>query len=495
MKKVQTITAFILLAVNIWMRFYAPIIRMALILKHISLFLLIGIGAYAGTTRIFKRFMKKYKPTGTKENLLYTGRVVSFGLIIILFGLFQFSFVEFSETPYTEKCRYYDNYNNLVYETMIYESCPELSIVELNEYVFEFNVMEHSTIFEISEIAPEQDDLSRWDDYNIEFNTTIRIEYDNDHRITDINQQMTYISQIVYKEGNQKTYIYNYQKLVLNDYANVYESIVKEAELISDYPGLIEMYPEHHLFNETDYEITRYYIADLEHREIQPEEHPISTWTYDLYKEIYSETDTPESLYLGHIVVIKENGRYRNTFLDDEHDGIDYTYRIDLYHNENNIERHLEKYDTESHNEIDKTITYSNDYPYIIINEIYSWSTDSIEQAYIEEVFYNQHDDRDITYVYSENEDIGIFDYNPYIYGIQETDYGYRVLHQRYRTQNYFSYLINGQFSSDKVYLEDARYYYGLRYQILFDIEYTIDHLALTEDTIYVQPGFIVNVE
>lgn len=495
MKKAQLIAVVILIAVYIWMRFYAPIIKVALILKHISLFLLLGIIAYNFTTYLLKRIIKRYNPTGIKETLVYIGRSISFGIVIIIFGLFQFSYIEFSETPYTEICRYYDNYNNLVYESMIYESCPNLNVVELTDTVFEFTVSEYSNVYEIAEISPEKEDLSKWDDYAIKLNTTIRIEYDSKNRITNINQQMTFISNIEYSEGNLKTYKYSYQKIVSNDYSDIFESVYKEAEILFEYDGFVDIYTGHNLFEEIDYEIIRYYVDNLDYREIQPEEHSIKTWTYSLNKEYTDENGILGSTYLGRVIVIKENERYRNTFFNEDHDGIDYTYRVDLYHNENEIERKLEKYDTESHNEIDKSIVYSSEFPYTIRSETYSLSTDSIEQSYIEDVQYNQHTENDITYIYSERSNIGLFNYSPYIYGIQKTEYGYQVLHQRYRNQNYFSYLMNGQFSSDKVYFEDARYYYGLRYQVLFNIEYTIDYLANTEDAIYVQPEFIKNTE
>lgn len=187
MKKAQTLTAFILLAINIWMRFYAPINRVALILKHVSLFLIVGIGAYAVTTAIFKKLIIKYNPAGRKETTVYVSRVFSFGLIIILFGSFQLNYVEFSETPMVEGCQYYDKYSNMIYQSKYYTSCPELDIITNNETVLEFNVQEYSIHKDIS-IPIDSDPIldSQRNTYEDTIYSTIKIEYNENSNISKI---------------------------------------------------------------------------------------------------------------------------------------------------------------------------------------------------------------------------------------------------------------------------------------------------------------------
>lgn len=503
MKKLKIIATILLVVVNIWMRFYAPIVKVALVLKHISLFLLLGIIAYSITTFFLRKIIKRYNPKGTKETIVYVGRSVTFGLLVIVFGVVQFNYIQFSETPYTELCKYYDNYNNLVYETMIYESCPELDIITLNDNIFEFEVSEQTNVYEVAGIAPEQEDLSKWDDYELITNSTIRIEYDDIQRIIKIDQQLVMLSTIGYKEGNLQTNYYGYHKIIDYDYSELFEVTYKEAEVLNKFDGIVDVYTGYYIFDELDYSTIRYYADNLDYREAQPGDNeepisgdnPISYWHYDLYKEYLDEDSEFITEHKAYIIVIKENGYYMNSVFYPEHDGYDVTHRVDLYHTEDSIKRILTKYDSSDHDKIDKNITYENTYPYFINKETYSLSLDSIESTYIEEAVYRNHMEGNITYTYSEETDFGIWEYSPYIYGSIKTEYGYRVSHQRYRNQLYLSNLLNGQYSSDKIYFEHSRYSYGLRHQILFDVDYSLDWIANTKDALYVEPSYIVNIE
>ncbi len=478
MKKQQIIAVLVLVTVNIWMRFYAPIYKVALILKHISSFLLIGIFAYNVLTFILKRIVKKYNPKGKKEIILYVGRSVIFGVVIVLVAMLQFDYIEYSETPFTEHCRYYDNYNHLVYETMIYESCPELDVVESSKYVLEFNVTEATDVYQVADLAPGVQTLSKRDQYNATMYSTIRIDYDRDYRMANISQKMTMISRTIDRDGNWDTYYYSYHKLVNNDYTTLYDATYKVAETLSHYEGIVDIYTGHNIFDESDYNTTRYYADNyiIDDSNGTGEGWQVF-WEYDLVKE-YTEDDSLQIETLAFVSIEHENNKW-DTYIERTNwnqDGD--TDMVHLEFGDLELNEYVDR-ESATGNIINWNLKYDIERPHLIVGRMSNINNNTFLSK---DVDYKSYQIRNTNYLFKDS-------YN--IYGVTKTEYGYHVSYERYRLDNYLIYLYTRQFTSDMIYYEDGRYAYGLRYQILFDVDYSLDWLANSNDVMYTFPTYI----
>jgi len=490
MKKAQTITAFILLAVSIWMRFYAPINRVALILRHISLFLLIGIGAFALTTAIFKKFMSKYKPTGAKGNALYVGRVVSFGVIIILFSIFQFSYIEFSETPQVHGCQYYDEYKNAVYQSKFYESCPNLNIITNNEDVLEFTVKEYTESKEAATLVMSESTLKKNDHFELEVLSTIRIEYYSDTKVKKIDNKVTYISEIVGDE-NSSTY-YSYHKVVENSFQEGYSSLVRET-ITYDSNSIINL--EHLNFVDDDYSTTRYYLVEG-YEPIEGYLDNTDTISYELHKDFTAYNDVIVSEKIANLYSIEEDGKTTFAILP-----FNLTYNNWMYQDVDDI-----RFDVSfEENETIWSSEGSNSAADFTSQRIYDRNEDNLlklskfgffasyisDPNYLRILEYRIQLQDSNKYVYYQNVSGPVQfpgDYSNGLFSLIDTDYGTRVESLRFRTQSYVNYLINGEESYIELYYEWDDTADGFSFYKLFNIEFELIEFENYDSIFYKQP-------
>lgn len=493
MKKAQTITAFTLLAVSIWMRFYAPINRVALILRHISLFLLMGIGAYALTTAIFKKFMMKYKPTGAKENALYVGRVASFGVIITLFSLFQFNYIEFSETPQVEGCQYYDEYKNAVYQSKFYGSCPNLNIITNNEGVLEFSVKEYTDSREAATLVMDESTLKKNDHFELEVFSTIRIEYYNDTKVKKIDNKVTYISEINGDE-NLSTF-YSYHKTVENFFDSGYSSTVQEAEITLAYESNQVLNLEHFDFTDDDYSTTRYYLVEG-YEFIEGYLDNIDTISYELHKDFATDNNIIVSEKIANLYSIEEDGKTTYTILP-----YNLTYNNWMYQDVDDIrfdvlfEEDETIWSSEGSNSAadftSQRIYDRNEDNLLKLNKFEFFASYLSDPNYLRILEYRIQLQDSNKYVYSQNVSGPVQfpgDYSNGLFSLIDTDYGTRVESLRFRTQSYFNYLINGEESYIELYYEWDDPADGFSFYKLFNIEFELIEFENYDSIFYKEP-------
>lgn len=480
MKRAQTITAFILLAVNIWMRFYAPINRTALILKHISLFLLLGIGAYAVTTAIFKIFYKRYNPTGVKETILHLGRVLSFSLIIILVGLFQIDYVEYSETPYTLGCKYYDEYNNLIYISKFEESCPDLVIKEQSNSTLKFSVYEnYNTTHEEESIRVWNDEEYETGSYYMELQVDVNIEYE-DGKILFGDYKETYNVHFT-NEDKPGTIYTSYNMIVQNDFSNGYESIIKEAEIsIENYNGYLNDL-SHHTFEQNDYDEVRYYTtADIDVNNVM---HLMKEYYNDnvlVTENVYSITKLQEESNTSYTLI--------QNILPDDYDFK--TLDIIIRSNDITYSSNVEYSSTNTTNQVSFEMQEGFDNVFTNRKFTIRYNNDLSSNNVFDTEYFNTKEGMYIT------EDLqsgnGYYSNSSVYYLVTKEEYGKKVQYQYLRSLSYFGYLRYGEPSSTIIYFEAKAMFENIPVSNnIFNIEYQLEEEYPSSHIFYHVPYFI----
>ena len=484
MRKAIIITILFLSIVYIGTHFYAPINQVALILKHVSLFLILGIFAYFIVTLISKKIVKKYSLSGKGVAIINITRVISFTLVIILVSVIQYDFVSYSETPSMKYCSYYDKYNNLIYETVFHSICPEINIIQNENNILQFSITEESDAPEVAYLADEDIRVGHKDQFHIQTLSHIKITYNDNQRIDTIDQQYSYIAKFENDSEFTNKY-YSYHKIIHYDYSNVFESTVKTAEMENIFTGINEFNLTHHVFSDENYKETIYHLEELNR------ETSISGNESINYNFIKEENETDVSL--GTITRYEEN-----KFLDYE-----------ISYSDSNIEQGSSKHgdspdidflyentfkNTFANSRIYSNVYYEQEMPFFIKSSTYITQTIDTDTSDRTDIVFDKFEQDGKTYLTPMEKRMINTNYLPYFYEIEETDFGYIVAHQYYNTSPYFWHIfaLGTSDVEDKMYLEDGRFYYGLRYQILFDIEYEITQFN-NESGIYKAISFFDN--
>ncbi|KFZ25576.1 MAG: hypothetical protein KQ78_02230 [Candidatus Izimaplasma bacterium HR2] len=496
MKKTKTIIAFLLLAINIWMQYYNPLNYIILIIKHMSLFLLVALVAYEVTTVLSKRLIRNYSPTGVKEIMVYVGRVLSFGLIIMLFSTFQYNYIQFNEVTTTEGCKYYDQYNNLIYKSRFYESCPELEILENTDVALSFNVNEY---FIIKNENITYSDIT-YEHANLEMRvfTTIHIEYTSEQKIASVDFKSTYHNDTISDEFSGTGYVSFHQQISYS-YINNFESTVKEARHIVEYDYLLTNTLEHYQFSEENYSTINYYLEDGYNS------------TNDIFYHLVKDyTDGEDILQTEEIASINfrvedDVTSYTIVPLLPEIDKYYFRYgknllnrTIDIVYRENNISWLV---NTELENYTNQIMSR-----YVSINGFKSLKSSSSIKTYNSDKLQTNHIYKfelltlaSSAYLSQELESsvkIGT-DYLDSHYRINKTEYGYSVEYLVFRDQHYINYLIYGESEHSmiyKIYFDEVNYIFTgyNEYEKLFDIEFQLLELKVGDNIFYRDAPYLI---
>jgi len=484
MKKAIIITTLFLGVVYVGAHFYAPINQVALILKHVSLFLILGIFAYFVVTLMSNKIIKKYNLSEKGVSIINVIRAISFTLVIILVSVIQFDFVSYTETPSIKYCSYYDKYNNLIYESVFHSICPEMSIIQNENNILEFSISEGSDAKEASWLADEEINVGYKDQFYIQTLSHIKITYTDSERVESIDQHYSYIASFEDDSEFTNKY-YSYHKTINYDYSNVFERIVKTAEMENIFTGITDYNFTHNIFSEEDYTETIYYLEEFSRETSLSGNESIN---YDLIKN-----QNESNVSLGTITRYEENK----------------LLVYDVTYPDSNIEQGSNKYEDATdidflyENTFKNTFIsfyiYSHEYyeqeaPYFIMSSTYIRQHIDANTSDRTEIVFDKFEQDGKTYLTPKEKGIVNTNYSPYFYEIEETEFGYIVAHQYYNSSPYLlrMFVIGSSGVSDKIYLEDGRFYYGLRYQILFDIEYEITNIS-DESGIYRAISFFDN--
>lgn len=464
MKKAIIIAALLIIlsVVYIGTQFYAPINQVALILKHISIFLIVGIIAFVVITFLAKRIIKRFIQTDRGITIVNSIKTAVFILLVALVSFIQFDYVAYAESPHIKYCSYYDHYNNLIYESVFHSVCPEVIFEKETSNVFSFTIKEESDAYQVASLMDETVEISDQNSFHIDMETVITIEYRNTSSIKQIDQQTTYVASYI-EYGSKKVMYNSYSKNIFYFDGDVFSSRVRTAETNEVLEGYTTYPLTHHSFEESDYSETLYYFEQYDTEESSS----MLATRYDFYKEDNESTE----------VIAKVDLFEMNDTLGYYVEEIDSNISRSSYNTFDIPEDVNFKYMTSFTNRNNDTGVISNNYYSITAPHYINHSTYTSDVS-VENVYYDSLIQDGKLYLTPKSEGVTTeYEYN--FYEITEMDYGYQVAHYNYPIMPYVWYTLTGLDSQlDKSYYEDGRYFYGLQYQIQFDVEYEIYQIS-----------------
>ncbi|MGS0972835.1 MAG: hypothetical protein ACVCEJ_06350 [Candidatus Izemoplasmataceae bacterium] len=162
--------------------------------KHLSIFLILSYISYLIIRKVFTGFNQKaMKEKQIRKNQIL--RITTLGIVLIFIIFAQLRFIETKDTLELDKCDYYDQYGNLIFESEYHMGCAKVNLIKFNEFELqiEFEEYKEPTYLETYFYNPILRDASGGGEYyptvqsKLEFESlsTITIHYNSDGLIID----------------------------------------------------------------------------------------------------------------------------------------------------------------------------------------------------------------------------------------------------------------------------------------------------------------------
>lgn len=146
MKKILYVLTGLLLITFISTLFFDDFNIFVQYIRHISLLIVIAILTFVLSNSIAIKIINRYHLHGHKEMFVQLTRVFMFGFVLIGVAYVQFQYINYSIGLNVDYCRYYDKYDNLLYENRFRGDCPEIDIIEQSDETLKLHVLE-TTVF------------------------------------------------------------------------------------------------------------------------------------------------------------------------------------------------------------------------------------------------------------------------------------------------------------------------------------------------------------
>jgi len=478
MKRILNIIFLLLIVAIIIMEIFPPINQLILIIKNVFIFWVLAWAIYTLTTYLSKTLIKRFSLSGIKETFVLIGKVAIFSLLLVSVGVFQFNSFKFSQTPFAEGCKYYDQYNNLIYQSEFYGNTPELNIYAQDEFNLGFEVEEQLMLEDIrTTIGADQDiqlSHAKLDMYRL---TTVDIQYNIDHKIISLNYKVSQYNNTLSETHNQTQY-YSFNQIISNSYVDQFESNVNEAVYQNRFDYIITEQLTHHQFVSEDYATIRYYIEDGYESE--------NDTLYHLVKEYENDEGNLVNEEIASINYIRHNEVYEYLITSINHGDTTSNKTIDIVFREKNISYNYRE-SLNSSVSISQT-TYSEFSSYKNISTIrskeflYSGETTSYE-VYSFRVL------KQINGNFLIQKQLNLYQQ------IDDTVYGHKVTYLKYTDQSYIDYLRYGEnikdLRGDPYFEYNPGLTSGLLYK-LYDIEYQLANNNITYNTFYSNFAFLI---
>lgn len=289
--KLKIVVLIILALINLVLFYTERFVTLPYVLGNITIFTLFVFIAFI-IIDMFTKLLLKRNLTEQKQNIVIISRTVVFFLIVVLVGSSQLIYIQKKDTLYQRRCEYYDEYNNIIYESLYVGVCPDLEILVQNDDELVFEVKQEAIgtknfdTFKNRGISIDEVDGS----VNVNSLSNIAIHYDDNHFVSTFDIKLSeYIT--YYQSGLETQILFSYHRVVENTLGGSFESIVKEAEYLEYSNRFVEVL-SHHVFNDSDYLEYRLYESN-----IQGIEDPIGDSTI-IREEILSEGVTISDMVL-----------------------------------------------------------------------------------------------------------------------------------------------------------------------------------------------------
>lgn len=236
-------------------------------IKEMSLYLFLALVTYKIIDYFYIKIMKRTEGKPSLQSFTNLMKVLVFGLVLLGIGFVQINDFKIRKTLYPEGCKYYDLYDNLIYQSLYSGECPKLENYQDSDDFISFSVNES---FSGKYSYRFVDDLFVVD-YNangsyLEFSakSNVEIHYDNNNRIENVIIKSSELIKVREDENDEHaSYIYNsYFREVKNLYnEDSFESITRYGEVHDKefIPTTTDVV--HHEFDDKEVTTTRLYTV------------------------------------------------------------------------------------------------------------------------------------------------------------------------------------------------------------------------------------------
>lgn len=476
MKKTTNIVIALSVVVFIATQFTNPLMMGFVYTKHISLFLVIGIVVFKITNNITDSTIISYELGGFKETLAHILKIVVFTSVLIITSVLQLGYIEYSDTPFTKGCVYYDNYGNTIYVSEYVGECPTMNILEHSDSVLEFEVKEERVSI-LSRVKFDNEDDTLYNDVEIKdyLLSTTRIEYDSKNRISVVYLNESYINDLV-AESKRKIRYYSRSVITTNSYINGFRQIIRIASINEDIDESNADDISHNIFANDDYNIISYFT----------EENSVNEITL-LKNEVLDGVDTKNEILTYSTSV---SGEDETMIISDSVGGsIKIERESHVVFNDEEVVVDVLQGGEDSYSTNKTSYVSNEDYKYLVVqrdsyiddydnetwNTITSWSLSKIEgRDYIT---------RKLTTTRKPS-----FDIKDKIYLLKKTDYGFIVEYLNFEEDSFLAYLINkNEDNSRGIFMNNIMY----SSTSIFDVS-NYSEFQVMDDLIYNKPVFLL---
>jgi hypothetical protein len=246
MKKtiIKTILIFLSVFFYIIANNFSRQFQFALIVKYIILFAAMVFTAYTIIEWISKTIIKETQKSENIQNGLRWIKLIAFAIIIMGISTFQINYIKQTEVPSVAACKYFDEYNNLIYQSMYYDICPEINIINQTSDTLEFSV------YEFKEIEL----YDRFNTDNLNYHIVIHYE---EGLIKSVDSK-AYLLRTSDLEGELSYYLIDTHHIIQNNYEGSFSRLEKYAYRVVETSDIENTYGSFYEFQENEYEVNEF---------------------------------------------------------------------------------------------------------------------------------------------------------------------------------------------------------------------------------------------
>lgn len=285
MKRVINLSLIVFLIIYLVCLVLPSVNKLVFIVKHLSFYLFIVLLAFRIIVFFANLLINKAEGKASLLNLINTMKVVTFIVVITLVGYLQFEYIEQKERLYVTGCLYYDEYDNIIYQSLYWGNCPELENYHKDNNILSFTVNEKKEGLYSSTNLYNVDGFNEYfEKVKLSFNTTsfVKITYEGKKII---NAEIIRDELIKVETDNTKYVLNSYYRNVSIDY---------DDYVITLYDGEYHRYDTNettHIFTSDELTFRKLYAIK---QVIDEKKHRL-----DIYKEVEGESELLSTSYVS----------------------------------------------------------------------------------------------------------------------------------------------------------------------------------------------------
>ena len=285
MKRVINISLIVFLIIYLVCLVLPSVNKLVFIVKHLSFYLFIGLLAFRIIVFFANLLINKAEGKASLLNIINLLKVFTFILVLSVVGLLQYEYIEQKERIYILGCLYYDEYDNLIYESLYWGNCPELEDYINEDEHLSFTVKETKTgFYAYYNFLKEDGGRELLNSVNLTFDTITKVNISYDaKRIVNVEMHRNEVIKV--EKDSIKYALNSYYRNVTIDYENL-EITSADGEY------------HHHDTNETSHNFTS---DELTLRKLYALKQEVDdkNQRLDIYKEVDGESELLSTSYVS----------------------------------------------------------------------------------------------------------------------------------------------------------------------------------------------------